>query len=132
LGRYVNRRPTFTLTRLTEAELPPGAQPPVHEAEYEGLDEEQKAVARRKRLTSITSRLDADHFAVLPEGERLRDWTPEDIAELNDHVRHMLHSRREKFRRGMKGFGQYVRKRKYYLTLYSDISNSPKQLLDFS
>ena len=35
------------------------------------------------------------------------------MDELNDHVRHMLHSRRSKFKRSMKGFGQYVRKREY-------------------
>lgn len=81
----------------------------------EGRDEEQKEEFRRQRLTSITSRMDDAHFAVLPHGERLQGWTKEDIEELNDHVRHMLHSRREKFKRGMKGFGQYVRKRKYLL-----------------
>jgi hypothetical protein len=95
--------------------------PPVEETKSgseEGLDEEQNAMARRQRLTSITSRLDGDHFAVLPHGERLNDWSEEDVIQLNDHVRHMLHSRREKFKRGMKGFRQYVRERKFYLFVY--------------
>jgi adenine-specific DNA glycosylase len=67
---------------------------------------------RTYTLTSMTSRLDDIHFAVLPHGERLEGWSAEDRAELNDHVRHLMHSRKEKFRRSMKGFGQYVRKRK--------------------
>lgn len=123
LGRYVNRRPTFTLTRLTETPSPPEAPRPPEEPapeELEGLDEEEMVARRRQRLTSITSRLDEDHFAVLPQGEQLQGWSTEDVAELNDHVRHMLHSRRESFKRGMKGFGQYVRKPLgFFVTLYA-------------
>lgn len=142
LGRYVNRRPTFTLTRLpeaqtqTEAERPPEGRPPIPgeptPEELEGMDEEQKIEARRQRLTSITSRMDDSHFAVLPHGERLEGWSQEDIAEMNDHVRHMLHSRREKFKRGMRGFGQYVRKRECkYMVLkkrLTDLWHSPRLL----
>lgn len=77
--------------------------------EDEGADE--PPIERMPTLTSLTSRLDEDHFAVLPHGERLKGWSKEDRDELNDHVRHLLHSRKEKFKRSMKGFGQYVRKR---------------------
>jgi hypothetical protein len=103
------------LTRLTEAETPESGPPSAAE---EALDEERRAKAQRQRLTSITSKLDEAHYAVLPEGEKLQGWSPEDVVELNDHVRHMLHSRREKFKRGMKGFGQYVRKRKHCPSLF--------------
>ena len=65
---------------------------------------------RRSRADSITSTLDDHHYAVLPHATSLIDWSEADKAELEDHVRHMLHSKRSKFRRGMKGFGQYVRK----------------------
>ena len=51
-------------------------------------------------------------YAVLPDGETLQGWSDKDKLEMNDLVRHMLHSRRAKFQRSMKGFGQYVRRRK--------------------
>ena len=114
----------------TPPEAPPPPEEPAPE-ELEGLDEEQKAARRRQRLTSITSRLDDDHFAVLPHGEQLQGWSSEDVAELNDHVRHMLHSRREKFKRGMKGFWQYVRKRKSISPLYDTAADLSIQHLDF-
>jgi hypothetical protein len=88
------------------------------DAEDEEKVEEEEVgrpdLGRMPTLTSMTSRLDDTHFAVLPHGERLRGWTTEERDELNDHVRHLLHSRREKFKRGMKGFGHYVRKREFY------------------
>lgn len=60
-------------------------------------------------------------FAVLPEGSNLEGWTERDIEELNDHVRHMLHSRRSKFKRSMKGFGKYVSKRGYLQAMGHEI-----------
>jgi len=65
----------------------------------------------RTRKNSISSVLGDTYFAVLPHGVSISDWSEEDKLELNDLVRHMLHSRRAKFKRSMKGFGQYVRKR---------------------
>ena len=62
----------------------------------------------------MTAALGSERFAVLPDGASLEGWTQEDIEELNDHVRHMLHSRRSKFKRAMKGFGQYVKRRKCF------------------
>ena len=59
--------------------------------------------------------LGAPPFAVAPEGNQLEGWTREDLLILNDRVRHMLHSRRSKFRRAMRGFGKYVSKRKLML-----------------
>lgn len=64
-----------------------------------------------ERMETITSNLSVSRFAVLPEGTTLDGWDPSDKWEINDHVRHMLHSRRSKFKRGMKGFWQYVQKR---------------------
>ncbi|KAK5636319.1 hypothetical protein RRF57_012031 [Xylaria bambusicola] len=44
------------------------------------------------------------------------------MAELNDHVRHMLHSRRNKFKRIMKAFGKYVsRPVGFFVTLYATL-----------
>lgn len=67
---------------------------------------------RLHSVSSLSSVLKETRFAVLPEGTSLAGWTKAEAEELNDHVRHMLHSRRSKFRRSMKGFGQYVSKRK--------------------
>lgn len=43
----------------------------------------------------------------------LDGWTPAEKEELDDLVRHMLHSRRARFKRSMKGFLQYVRRREF-------------------
>lgn len=64
------------------------------------------------RRLSITSHVEENHYAVLPHGVTLEGWSQEDVDALDDYVRHMLHSRRDKFKRSMKGFGKYIRKRK--------------------
>lgn len=52
----------------------------------------------------------------------LEGWSEEDKAELNDHVRHMMHSRRSKFKRSMKGFGKYMsRPLGFLVTLYATL-----------
>jgi hypothetical protein len=120
LGRYLNRRPTYTLSRHATGATQPGninEDPVIEKAAEEIVDEEELEARRTYTLTSMTSRLDDQHFAVLPHGERLEGWTSEDRAELNDHVRHLLHSRKERFKRSMKGFGQYVKKRKSHWTV---------------
>jgi hypothetical protein len=121
LGSLLNRRPTYNLTRRTTAGGPasrpasslaqrPTPSPP----EPEELDEKDGVDSRPTltHSTTISSTLSESRYAVLPHGERLDGWSAEEKAELNDLVRHMLHSRREAFKRGMKGFKQYVKKRK--------------------
>ncbi|KAK5106054.1 hypothetical protein LTS08_000170 [Lithohypha guttulata] len=72
------------------------------------------------RRFSITSQVEEDHFAVLPHGVTLEGWSQEDVDALDDYVRHMLHSRRSRFKRGMRGFGKYVRKPLgFFVTLYA-------------
>jgi hypothetical protein len=109
LGKLLNRRPTYTLSRLPEAETSLEGE----QIGREKIEEEDNTTESRLSLTSLTSRLDdePEHYAVLPHGEKLHNWTPEEVDELNDHVRHMLHSKKEKFKRGMKGFKQYCSKR---------------------
>ena len=71
-------------------------------------------------LSSVLSGTSIGHnYAVLPHGTLLEDWSEEDKAELNDYVRHLLHSRRAKFKRTMRAFGKFVRKRKFCLTTSS-------------
>ncbi|KAJ5665045.1 uncharacterized protein N7477_007493 [Penicillium maclennaniae] len=125
LGGWVNRMPTYQLTR----------HPPSSDEEQGTTTDEAEAdlsedriLQQRPRLdqlrpfTSMSSVLPGPRYAVLPEDHGLEGWTREDFMELNDHVRHMLHSRRSKFKRAMKGFGQYVRKPLGFLvTLYATL-----------
>ncbi|KIW29161.1 uncharacterized protein PV07_04997 [Cladophialophora immunda] len=138
LGRWLNRRPTYTLSRRptqtrrpetieekevgitpVTTEAAPGEEPPVAGPEEE---EELGAPAtmqrtwsyQRKpqieRTHSISSVVTDSHFAVLPHGVSLEGWSDEDKEALDDHVRHMLHSKRSKFKQRMIAFGKYIRK----------------------
>ena len=83
------------------------------------LHPERPQLQQTQSRNTIKSTLSESRYAVLPHGVSLDDWTPGEKAELNDHVRHMLHSKREGFKRSMKGFGQYVRRRKFRLAVVS-------------
>jgi hypothetical protein len=110
LGDLLNRTPTYTLSRPA-----PSLD---DETAGETAEREEKLVSDRPHLhTSISSVIGELPFAVLPDGSSLNGWTTEDVLELNDHVRHMLHSRRSKFKRAMKGFAQYASKRKLYCAI---------------
>ncbi|KAF1839923.1 uncharacterized protein K460DRAFT_381429 [Cucurbitaria berberidis CBS 394.84] len=69
-------------------------------------------LSRTNTIDSVLSTMDegpGHHYAVLPHGASLTGWSDEEKAALDDHVRHLLHSRRAKFKRSMRGFGRYVR-----------------------
>lgn len=125
LGRFVNRRPTYDISWA-----PPRAPGNQQQESLEDIpeqsqprpdgDERQRPAADRTH--SITSNVESTHYAVLPHGASLEGWSQEDIDRLNDHVRHMLHSRRSKFKRSMKGFGRYVsRPLGFLVTLYGTL-----------
>lgn len=138
LGNFYSRRPTYDLTRhspdtsgeeMGVAQGHPGydftstGRRP-EQVDYDKEEEEAPGLSRSRTTQSISSVLtsmsDGHNFAVLPHGASLEGWSEEDKAELNDHVRHLLHSRRAKFKRGMRGFGKYVRKPVGFLvTLYA-------------
>lgn len=108
--------PTYTISRPPrDEEQGTPTDEATDEGEIETSDEnksqERPTLAQLQPFSSMSSVLAGPRYAVLPEGQELDGWTREDFAELNDHVRHMLHSRRSKFKRAMKGFGQYVSKR---------------------
>ncbi|KAF1359496.1 hypothetical protein EJ07DRAFT_120204 [Lizonia empirigonia] len=78
-------------------------------------EHEQASRGELQRTDTIDSTLSTleegpgHHFAVLPHGASLPGWTDEEKDALDDHVRHLLHSRRAKFKRSMRGFGRYCR-----------------------
>ena len=111
LGRFLSRRPIYTLTPVpTRAQ--PLAPAPTRLTEQE--EEEGEGRPGLTHTSTITSTVSVSRYAVLPHGKSLAGWSPDEKNELNDHVRHMLHSKRSKFKRGLKGFGQYIRQRKLW------------------
>lgn len=109
--------PTYTLTRRP-SKVTEGLDATQRKPEPAVAEEPFQAIAERPpAVSSITSALGPERFAILPDGATLEGWTQEEIEEVNDHVRHMLHSRRSKFKRAMRGFGQYVKRRKWFDTL---------------
>lgn len=128
LGRFISRRPVYTLTPSPSRPPPP---PPIENIPPPGgdtgdLDLEPETSERPSlgRLSTITSTMSESRYAVLPHGKRLAGWTPGEKDELNDHVRHMLHSRRSRIQRSLRGFMQYVSKRKYISSRHFTYSNS--------
>jgi hypothetical protein len=132
LGRWINRRPTYTLSRApsrpveqrTQQAPPPPrkgepipAEEPVDDATAAPIPVSRTFSWQRRpkpeRSHSISSVMTDSHYAVLPHGIDLDGWSEEDKEALDDHVRHMLHSRRSKFKQRMKAFGKYVSKRKF-------------------
>jgi Protein of unknown function (DUF2985) len=141
LGSWLNRRPVYNLSdaqaeagapraprapRVSAPPPPPVPQPPVAEGE-EGRDDTQEKPQGGPRpdigrSSTITSQLQDGHYAALPHGATLEGWSEREKAELDDHVRHMMHSRRAKFKRTMKGFAKYVRQPLgFFVTLYATL-----------
>ncbi|PLB43227.1 hypothetical protein P170DRAFT_370420 [Aspergillus steynii IBT 23096] len=124
LGPLLNRNQTYTLSPPRESsEEEETTTTDEGEEPTDEKDHPQRPPLERP-LTSLSAVLEKQdtRFAVLPEGSNLEGWTQRDVEELNDHVRHMLHSRRSKFKRSMKGFGKYVSKPLGFLiTLYATL-----------
>jgi hypothetical protein len=123
-----NRRPTYDLGQATASDSSDeemgragtatreGDQVPemTQQGEMEQAAGGGRGVLRRQNtIDSILSTMDEEgpghHYAVLPHGASLTGWTDEEKFALDDHVRHLLHSRRAKFKRTMRGFGRYIR-----------------------
>ncbi|KAH9905027.1 hypothetical protein F4778DRAFT_54806 [Xylariomycetidae sp. FL2044] len=149
LGRFVNRQPTYQLDPSDDEEEEEEQKAPdvVKSAEVEAasrrgsggatLDLEKAPTAEEKGkdtekpqrppprgdgLIRLQSQIVEGNYAVLPHGVALESWSQDEIAQVNDYVRHALHSRRSKFKRSMKAFGKYVRKPLGFLiTLYATL-----------
>ncbi|KAK1779362.1 hypothetical protein QBC45DRAFT_136725 [Copromyces sp. CBS 386.78] len=137
LGRFVNRRPTYDLSQLPV--LPPNlpaTYPPSQEdvrairttgtattlGEGEVEDESLDQRPQLPHVHSFSTVLTAPQYAILPKDATLEGWREEDIRMLNDYVRHMLHSKRSKFKQRMKAFGKYVRRPLgFAVTLYATL-----------
>ncbi len=82
-------------------------------------EDQQRPTAGTRRLSSLLSESQS-RYAVLPEDVSLEGWSEEDVRLVNDHVRHMLHSRRSKVKQRLRAFGQYVRRPLgFFVTLYA-------------
>ncbi|KAK3387968.1 hypothetical protein B0H63DRAFT_392322 [Podospora didyma] len=116
LGRWVNRRPTYDLSQVPTM---PGAFPAsaedvtrIQTQEEKEQDQIQQGDSEERppvpHVHSLSSVLTAPKYAELPNDASLEGWREEDIKLLNDHVRHMLHSRRSKIKQRFKGFLKYA------------------------
>lgn len=139
IGRFFSRAPAYDLSRIPTSGTAATAETvredrdelerrdtalqqkaTIHEEEDEEERESHDGRPDRPQLTHLSSKLSSASggperpYAVLPHGVSLEGWTEDEKEELNDYVRHLLHSRKAKFRRKMKGFGKYVRTRKAY------------------
>lgn len=121
---FLNRRPTYTLT-TNQSQMASRRNTVSEEDTLQNEVDEfatAEALERRKTSESFNSELSETRYAVLPHGVSIDDWTEAEKAELNDHVRHLLHSRRAAFKRGMKGFGQYVKRPMgLFVTIYASL-----------
>lgn len=132
---WFNRRPTYQLRRARSEEESMDDITRIMEQAYSAPAEEQQqqqqsgpqlrrveSEATLATVATIDSTLSDSRYAVLPHGTSLDGWSKHDKKEVNDHVRHMLHSRRSKFKRTMRGFGQYVKRPLGFLvTLYATL-----------
>lgn len=138
LGRLVNRRPTYNLSRVPymPGGFPRGSRDDVRAqtpdymstmAPTEATDSDTgtpgtEGPPARPSVERIPSTMTDRFYAVRPHNTSLADWSDEDLEQLNDHVRHMLHSKRSAFKRRMKAFGQYIRKPLgFFVTLYATL-----------
>lgn len=136
---FLNRRPTYNLRRRrSEDESLEDINRALQMAHAAQAEEQASPKLRRTEsestmatVATIDSTLSDSRYAVLPHGASLDGWTKDDKKEVNDHVRHMLHSKRSRFKRTMRGFGQYVKRRKFYHLQFSVLSTNCSIALGF-
>lgn len=128
MGKFLNRRPTYRIPerpreilridkikaslKHIKSKMDDG-----DEKEADRDAEEPEELLPSRSPETVTSTLESAQYAILPTGKVLVGWTKEDQEELDDMVRHELHSRRARTRRALKGFLQYVRRRKFTIWL---------------
>lgn len=120
LGRFVNRRATYKLDDEDEAESSrvDRIKDSLRRIAITRDEDEKTGKSRfgigRKPVRSTKPTLDNAQYAVLPDNANLTGWTEANKEELDDMVRHQLHSRRAKMKRAWGGFTKYVQRRKSF------------------
>ncbi|KAI9055507.1 hypothetical protein LZ554_000456 [Drepanopeziza brunnea f. sp. 'monogermtubi'] len=112
LGKIINRRPAYQVSESPEDVR-------IMDKVKRILKELRTPLSRHKSSASAQAKLE---YAVLPDGEKLTGWSDAEKEELDDLVRHQLHSKRAKIKRGLKGFKQYVRRPMgLFITVYATL-----------
>lgn len=97
-----------------EKQLPSPPSPPseftrVHsEADAEALGEAPPVETDEDVLAEVEV-VKGKYFVLPTTLVDMNDWTEQEKADLDDYVRHLLHSRKEKARRTWRGFKKYVK-----------------------
>lgn len=81
--------------------------------EPEGEEQEHGPSIETEELILADQKYVKGRYFVLPSKlVDMTDWTDQEKNDLDDYVRHLMHNKKEIFRRRMRGFGKYVRTRK--------------------
>lgn len=104
---------------LPSKPLPPSA------SELEGRVKEPSTAVDTEELILANQKYVKGRYFVLPSKlVDMTDWTDQEKADLDDYVRHLMHNKKEIFRRRMRGFGKYVRTRECF---FHRTATSPNQ-----
>lgn len=108
LGSYLDRARPFRMSRPPAQSRPPSPQPPPETPESErGQVERTDSEGTEHDSQSVVH---AGEYLVLPvDGVDWSKLSEDELRELDDYVRHLLHSKRERAKRIWRGFKQYVR-----------------------
>ena len=103
-----------------DVEKLPGAPVPPPQAEAGVVESPEEPVPSSAGKIVKNTVNQGKYFVISSKLVDMSDWTEEEKEELDDYVRHLLHSRKERFRRGLRGFGKYVRTRELYCSAFAD------------
>lgn len=94
--------------RAEEKELPrPPAQPTRVDAEGK-VQQPSTPVDTEETVVADHEVVKGKYFVLPSSLVDMSDWTEQEKADLDDYVRHLMHSKKEIFRRKLRGFRKYV------------------------
>lgn len=92
----------------------PGPPAPLTQAEQDGEVQGPATAIETEELVLADQKYVKGRYFVLPSKlVDMTDWSDQEKADLDDYVRHLMHNKKEIFRRRMRGFGKYVRTREW-------------------
>jgi len=97
----------------TEKPLP-GPPPPLKPSEESRPGEikgPSTAIDTEELILADQKYVKGRYFVLPSKLVDMTDWSDQEKADLDDYVRHLMHNKKEIFRRRMRGFGKYVRTR---------------------